>query len=463
MTFDGIIANLLLVCERHPGFHDLAKVCAVRDLQGRIRLVADPGRTPSPCDLDALTTALTAALGSYFVGPILTTTGSSEERRVAQQLFRRSEDWPPAWDVPFQDPLTGESLARRGPWRALQRLHSKEAWLSAKPTSPPWELRAGQPPIISFYSFKGGVGRTTLLGATARYLAKETKKRVVVVDLDLEAPGLGSFLEADTERGVLDFVLDYLVTAQPDLNLCTAAARALGDEEGNRVTVIPAGRMTWAFIEKLGRLDFAAGGPLADEESPVSRALFALLATIRRQLDPDYILIDSRAGLHDLGGLSLHALAHIDVVVSRANVQNLDGLDLALHALGRRKTEEALRRLVIAQSFAPRRQRPDEPSDEERTFRQDVYDLFLRRIYTKIEPEDRDAADAPHYPWPIFHDQNLERLNSIRSVPANTFDGLDFQQFFRRLIELCAPETGAKNGGAGESGDESGEEEIDDA
>nr|VFJ58897.1 MAG: CobQ/CobB/MinD/ParA nucleotide binding domain-containing protein [Candidatus Kentron sp. DK] len=43
-----------------------------------------------------------------------------------------------------------------------------------------------------FYSFKGGVGRTSALMNTARYLA-ERKKRVLVIDFDLAAPGIDVF------------------------------------------------------------------------------------------------------------------------------------------------------------------------------------------------------------------------------------------------------------------------------
>ena len=42
---------------------------------------------------------------------------------------------------------------------------------------------------ITFYSYKGGVGRSLALANCAKFLAYHGKK-VVVMDLDLEAPGL---------------------------------------------------------------------------------------------------------------------------------------------------------------------------------------------------------------------------------------------------------------------------------
>jgi MinD-like ATPase involved in chromosome partitioning or flagellar assembly len=438
MTFDDIISNVVTLCEGHPGFAALARACLVHDLAGRVHLVVEPGAAAPSCDLEALAELLARRLGLYFAGPILSTAGPREERRVAHAILEQSTEWPRMWDTSTGDPITGIPVPRGKNWRALQRLVSKQAWLSAQPVDPPWPLAAANPAVVSFYSFKGGVGRTTLLAAAARTLAARGH-RVVAVDLDLEAPGLGTFLGVETERGVLDFVVDYLITGIPDLARCTGAARALGDDIGSRVEVIPAGRLGWMFVEKLGRLDFATGG-LESSESPVGAALQALLEAVRNQLKPDYILIDSRAGLHDLGGLSLHALAHVDVLVARATRQNLLGLEIALQAIGRRKSPEALRRLLVAHTFAPRREERDSPTSEEVDFRQQVHELFGAHIYAEDAAEARDADDAPHFPRPIFQHADLERTSTLEAVPAEILDGDDFRRLCDRLVELCEPE-----------------------
>jgi hypothetical protein len=70
------------------------------------------------------------------------------------------------------------------------------------------------PPFITFYSFKGGVGRSMAAINVAGILASRGF-RVLVIDMDLEAPGL-SFLanaaQADeprvTQLGFVDFMLD---------------------------------------------------------------------------------------------------------------------------------------------------------------------------------------------------------------------------------------------------------------
>lgn len=70
--------------------------------------------------------------------------------------------------------------------------------------------------VATFYSFKGGVGRSMALVNAAVELAQRGRK-VLVVDFDLEAPRLDTFdvLRSATEsHGVIDFVGDYLAAGQ---------------------------------------------------------------------------------------------------------------------------------------------------------------------------------------------------------------------------------------------------------
>src|SRR5215470_11024226 len=62
--------------------------------------------------------------------------------------------------------------------------------------------------VTTFYSYKGGVGRTFLLANVAWLLAR-WGRRVLCLDWDLEAPGLYRYLAADAppSKGVLDLVL----------------------------------------------------------------------------------------------------------------------------------------------------------------------------------------------------------------------------------------------------------------
>src|SRR5258708_3626809 len=72
--------------------------------------------------------------------------------------------------------------------------------------------------IYTFYSFKGGVGRTTALANIAEILYSRGIK-VLMVDFDLEAPGLERYFSVETaitsreevlqHRGVIDMLYSY--------------------------------------------------------------------------------------------------------------------------------------------------------------------------------------------------------------------------------------------------------------
>src|ERR1700704_4721655 len=63
---------------------------------------------------------------------------------------------------------------------------------------------------ITFYSYKGGVGRSMALVNIACLLAKMAKK-ILIVDWDVEAPGLHFFFNTDKEKpGLVDLFTDIL-------------------------------------------------------------------------------------------------------------------------------------------------------------------------------------------------------------------------------------------------------------
>ena len=109
--------------------------------------------------------------------------------RVIQGQDRSHPDG--AWqDAAWQQAALHESTKKL---RILGRHLTKSGWFEA-PAEPPWKLRTEhEPAIVLFYSFKGGVGRSTALAATALHLASNGD-RVVVLDADLDAPGVASML-----------------------------------------------------------------------------------------------------------------------------------------------------------------------------------------------------------------------------------------------------------------------------
>ena len=221
----------------------------------------------------------------------------------------------------------------------LDRRLSKDAWLHA-PFEPPWPLNDHTPPVISFYSFKGGVGRTTAVAAVAINAAR-SGKQVLVLDFDLEAPGVGSILASPgapaPSLGVVDYLLERPIVPGDALDIAEfyqAFSEPLVIKDGVPIHVVAAGKLDNWYLEKLAsRLRVSVFLSRRDECTSVP--LHHLLTSLRAKLKPDMILVDSRAGFHDLGGLSVSGIAHLQVLFGLNSRQSWEGMSLVVSHLGK--------------------------------------------------------------------------------------------------------------------------------
>ena len=155
----------------------------------------------------------------------------------------------------------------------------------------------------TFYSFKGGVGRTLALVNIGVEFAN-TGRRVLLVDFDLEAPGVDTFDELkapEGQAGVVDFVTDYIKSGTPPNFANYYYRAALPPKDGGGLWVMPAGRRDSQYATKLAAIDWQH---LYSEMDG-----FFLLEDLKEQwseqLKPDYVLIDSRTGHTVLAGFAL--------------------------------------------------------------------------------------------------------------------------------------------------------------
>ena len=110
---------------------------------------------------------------------------------------------------------------------------------------------------VTFYSFKGGVGRTLALVNIGVELAK-TGRRVLLVDFDLEAPGIDTFnglAPARPQHGIVDYFTEYIATEHPpDFNSFHYEAEHVGSGKG-KLWIMPAGLRDNDYGSKLASLD----------------------------------------------------------------------------------------------------------------------------------------------------------------------------------------------------------------
>lgn len=210
--------------------------------------------------------------------------------------------------------------------------------------------------IVTFYSFKGGVGRSMALANIARWL-QLCGLNVVVVDWDLEAPGLETFFFADeaaaartrAQLGVIDLLNHYRVL-HPNLGLDAATGR---DELLARLrerlppmqhalVEVPPPRGEAPNGSPPGRLCLLGAGWRDGERFPAyanavqafdwddfyanlhGQAYFEWLRGALGEV-ADIVLIDSRTGVTEMGGVCTRQLADVVVALVAPNRQNIDG------------------------------------------------------------------------------------------------------------------------------------------
>jgi Tetratricopeptide repeat/AAA domain len=207
--------------------------------------------------------------------------------------------------------------------------------------------------IITFYSYKGGTGRTMALANVAWILAANGK-RVLVADWDLESPGLHRFYhpflsssEVGDASGVIDLIRRYEHAAAnagdqaaidrliPELAKVQPHVLPVNWEHfgaGGSLEFLTAGRQNLDYAETLAALDWDSfyerhrGGEFLD----------AVRADMKRHYD--YVLIDSRTGLSDIAGICTIQLPDVLVDCFTLSIQGIEGAaQVARDVLGHKK------------------------------------------------------------------------------------------------------------------------------
>jgi len=190
--------------------------------------------------------------------------------------------------------------------------------------------------VITFYSYKGGVGRTMALANVAVLLSKWEYK-VLIVDWDLEAPGLEfffkDFLNLDKvlkKEGIIELLCDFSnKTTQSVLTWKDLYLEISITEDSMPLHFITAGKRDKVsdYFGKVSGLDLEAF------YSDKNGGFF--IESLRNEWKQkyDFILIDSRTGITDLGGICTVQLPDILVLLFTATNQSLQGtVEVAKHA-----------------------------------------------------------------------------------------------------------------------------------
>jgi cellulose biosynthesis protein BcsQ len=230
------------------------------------------------------------------------------------------------------------------------------------------KLTKPQGEIITFYSYKGGTGRSMALANVACLLARRSRKKVLMIDWDLEAPGLHWYFrerekphsaeakayekELKEAPGLINLFQSFLTTTtqprfDPDDDIMVEAiVRKVNLQSYVLKTHVP-----YVYLLKAGRFDEHYSEQINSfnwidfyERWPSFFRFFA--ERLKHQYQ--YVLIDSRTGATDTSGICTALMPEKLVTVFTPNRQSLEGvLDLAANAAAYRKQSDDLRPLSI--------------------------------------------------------------------------------------------------------------------
>ncbi|EDL65727.1 tyrosine-protein kinase family protein [Bacillus sp. SG-1] len=272
--------------------------------------------------------------------------------------------------------------------------------------------------VVTFYSYKGGLGRTTSLVLTALQLVRAGKK-VVVVDFDLEAPGLSSLLIPDNNQysnyGLVDYLLESPIynNVENKLDIDEYVYPILNKEltgsAGGKLYVVPAANANEdnsdSYLEKMGRIDFNTPN-YSNENNPISK----LLSQLNERYKPDFIFLDSRTGIHEVGGLTLTQFTDISFLLFYGNKQNMSGMKMVLP-----KVIEANIPFFLINSPVPNSE--EEATEVKEYYLEQAHNLLCEVDYYKDgDIPDLYEENADHYPYMVNYQMPAVILNSNKKI-----------------------------------------------
>lgn len=274
------------------------------------------------------------------------------------------------------------------------------------------------PPRVTLFGIKGGVGRSTALAIWSWYLAKQGKK-VLVIDLDLESPGIGQILmphERAADFGVVDWLVEEAVGQADEWLLRDMVATSPLSEstEGTVRVVSAAGCKEQDYIAKLSRvyMDINQDGKILDFAHRLSK----LFQNLETQEKPDIVLLDSRAGIHDIAAIAITRLTNMAFLFAVNTPQTWQAYRFLFKHWQKWNVNLTTFRenLKIVAGMIPELSREDYLS----RCRESAYNLFLETIYEESGPEDLDTFNyplnddtAPHFPLEIFWNITFQEFN----------------------------------------------------
>lgn len=315
------------------------------------------------------------------------------------------------------------------------------------------------PIITTFYSYKGGVGRSTALAAFASYCAIHHEKRVVILDCDFEAPGFTNFFDLNEEilsqkSGIVEYLLDkeFIKSMSTKLDIQANYSYKVGYEYiGNgQIFIIPAGNLSNEIAVNVSKFD-ENSAEIEDERSMkihrdhylealariditsinnIVEQFREFLQDVQQQLQPDIILIDARTGFNDIFAL-LARLSHVIVGFFGNNIQNKPGIELFVNTFGKINSHKSI---ILVNSIISGLEYFED-------FKENIDEYINRNEIHFVDEEHGKKQFKMHY---ILRDERLSKIGTRQvarrkgieqEYDFNFVDIIKRNQHFKELFE----------------------------
>ncbi|ASF45598.1 KGGVGR-motif variant AAA ATPase [Methylovulum psychrotolerans] len=368
----------------------------IRDLYGKIRLFLSSEQTSLQQDLAE---SLEVSLGKFAY--------PAEAIFLYKQDFFNSEsitDSPDKIRIPNTDQ----------PIYLLDKQITGQDWLR-NPIK-----RNTKPKRATLFGIKGGVGRSSALAIWAWFLAEQGKK-VLVVDLDLESPGIGQILLPQAnlpDFGVVDWLVEEAVGQADDelLREMVATSPLAENCEGVIRIVTAAGGKEQDYIAKLSRIYMSINQN--GENLDFAHRLALLLEQLEAQEKPDIVLLDSRAGIHDIAAIAITRLTDMAFLFAVNTPQTWQAYRYLFSHWQKWNGNlgQFRENLKVVAGMVPELGRADYLS----RCRESAYNLFLETIYEETAAEDFDTFsyalddnEASHFPVEILWNMTFQEFDPL--------------------------------------------------
>ena len=244
--------------------------------------------------------------------------------------------------------------------------------------------------VISFYSYKGGTGRTLALIHIA-YLLAQKGKNVLILDLDMESPSIQNIFKSEIEGmnyGLIDYLYNKMYEKGTEKRISISDIYVkLDGSKYNKINgnlyIVPAGKINTEYIYKLSKIQ----PNLISRDNYISDLIKNLES--RQSLNLDFVLVDSRTGINNWSELSLIDLSDKVIFFISPNQKNIEESKLLMNIT--QKTKNGRIALVFSNVDA------NTHSKAIGLYNNIKKDLDLEQDYIEI-PEDPDTITSEEFP-----------------------------------------------------------------